>query len=783
MVKMLTHAPDLDEYPRRCQYMLFTDDEDPPERLTKTYEDVQFSAENLSVLKVIDMLSTALIEATDEDGDVLMTDIDDDAGFEDDYDAAFDDEDELDLMDDDVFGRGTIRHTLRPPAFSLDEASAAKLSRRIKRDFRKVREAGFKVSILQGMDAAARSSVASMSIKASKLGLSEEALQAWDIKTSDYVILLLRVDGTYPILEKLLEQTDAYKEQLSFRIGKCDHYKPTLQDALLAFNATNVTSIGDDSGEGNSKSTKGRFLKTLVSTSLDQFMTEHFTGLTKLRRSKKLSWHDANEEMIAMMSRPGDHRCVASEDEEMRTVAQDQANVLAGPRMLHYDHLMDEGTPERSLPLVAMNFAMEYFVNCAKYCLRCHRKVYDDFGALKPYVCSDPLCLFQYMTMGMGPSTEHEILAQPKVVDLLVSFCYQALGSIVRSQSRGLNLQSSLLELPVGLRVKAPSGKRDARQISGHLDFNHRTFTLSSPDKDMELLQPDQWVVLAMGKGAKPSSPAKSTDVATQAAPSPTFYSPSNTTVSNLYPPGTVLQAQIKTKDFPGGTVEIEISSTTTNCEEVLRNARCSPESRITDVHLLLYDTDMDDLAPDHKLQVMKFVLDSLPSITSLRNYLKVHPEKKIRDVPQVTPAAATLLEWIVASNRSCIVQTGDPNDADESSSSEDYSTGDSFDPTLISGMAGYTQFRFAQGSPDKEIRFNNTLQDVKKKHGLKHETLFAWHGSPLGNWHSIVRTGLNYNVVSHGRAFGDGVYFSNHFATSSHYTTGVSVSHLFFTP
>ncbi len=48
----------------------------------------------------------------------------------------------------------------------------------------------------------------------------------------------------------------------------------------------------------------------------------------------------------------------------------------------------------------------------------------DNLEALKPYVCDKPLCLYQYMSLGFGPSIEHEIISQPYVVDLLTTFCY-----------------------------------------------------------------------------------------------------------------------------------------------------------------------------------------------------------------------------------------------------------------------------------------------------------------------------------------------------------------------
>ena len=53
----------------------------------------------------------------------------------------------------------------------------------------------------------------------------------------------------------------------------------------------------------------------------------------------------------------------------------------------------------------------------------------------------------------------------------------------------------------------------------------------------------------------------------------------------------------------------------------------------------------------------------------------------------------------------------------------------------------------------------------------LKYPTLFAWHGSALINWHGIIREGLHFKEKLHGRAFGDGVYFSNSYDISQGYT------------
>lgn len=87
---------------------------------------------------------------------------------------------------------------------------------------------------------------------------------------------------------------------------------------------------------------------------------------------------------------------------------------------------------------------MRYLLRCTEFCLVCHNKIEGGFEALKPYVCDNPLCLYQYMGLGFGPSVEHEILTQPYVVDLLVSFCYTAA------------LNRRLREYPTGMSLHVP---------------------------------------------------------------------------------------------------------------------------------------------------------------------------------------------------------------------------------------------------------------------------------------------------------------------------------------
>lgn len=92
-----------------------------------------------------------------------------------------------------------------------------------------------------------------------------------------------------------------------------------------------------------------------------------------------------------------------------------------------------------------------------------------------------------------------------------------------------------------------------------------------------------------------------------------------------------------------------------------------------------------------------------------------------------------------------------------------------------IPNMNGWTQFRFSQGSPDKELRFSQALRAVAARKDIaQHPTILGWHGSHISNWHSILRTGLHYMNFANGRCFGDGVYFSPQFTVSQSYSSSL---------
>jgi ubiquitin-conjugating enzyme E2 Q len=303
--------------------------------------------------------------------------------------------------------------------FNLSTETAKKMNQRIRHDVRAAKMAGFSVGILNGMKAESVSSLVSISIRVAKLGLSEEAIQAWDLEPQQYIVLLIRYSSGYKAFEAVI--TDPAKSHdIAFRIGVCNRYKPSITAALVAF--TDVTKNMDQKDEDGHQDTNENagFSNLFISSSLNDFITHQFISLLKIRNGIGLGWDGAkryyNDKQGKMDA--GAAEVPLSYYEE----SIEKESTL--PTAVAADHLTDHHVKQISFPLIAAQFAMRYLVRCTEFCLVCHDKIEEDFEALKPYVCSKPLCLYQYMSLGFGPSVEHEILTQPYVVDLLVSFCY-----------------------------------------------------------------------------------------------------------------------------------------------------------------------------------------------------------------------------------------------------------------------------------------------------------------------------------------------------------------------
>lgn len=764
-------AQDASEYPDGNMFMLWTDDPNPPPPVVAAIQGMQDYLIGMSVYEMVTELGTRLDKEISRALNGGM-ESPDEADEEDDYDAAFDAEYP---SDEDEFGLPSVASVQNLP----QAENEGPLLRRIRRDLRQVKNAGYKIGFLDTFGKTSTIGLVSISIRIDKLALSDEVLEAWDVKAKEYVVLVLRFEKPYSPLDQVIDQA-AIKTRVAFRIGKCTRYKPSIGQALYAFSESNrpLATNGDPNTSGTERGDDGAaFEKFLVSNSLDSFLCESFVSLVKIRQAHSVGWERANE---FLLSRIG---LVAEDYQPPEPSIWDRHdNAVLGS-----DHLV-EGDPkgERSFPLIAMQFAIRYFVKCTEYCLRCHRRLEKGFGALRPYVCSDPLCLFQYMAMGFGPSIEHEILTEPYVVDLLVSLCYAAIQSADMRPVTGGNpintqFRLAIRSLPVGLRLKVPdlanpaAKPLKARVAAGN---EYLVFEDIAASTFGDRLAPAQWLAFR-----------KSGHNLTRHARVREVNSATKTAVVDV-------MGESSASWGAGHRVGIDPLWAQPGSSEA------PLESDIADVYL--YDTDFDSLDDASKGNAMRHVLDTLPSILDIEEWLAGHPHSTLRSMERISPAAASLLQWIVSSNRSCIFQVDrsraiarrprvgldpevpNPQASDSQTPGPQAPAMDSLDGAGVAGrgrnreherilgMEGWVQFRFAQGSPDKELRFNRALQEVAARKDIhKNATIFAWHGSRLANWHSIVRTGLDFQQVSSGRAFGDGVYFSPFHSTSMSYAGG----------
>lgn len=193
-----------------------------------------------------------------------------------------------------------------------------------------------------------------------------------------------------------------------------------------------------------------------------------------------------------------------------------------------------------------------------------------------------------------------------------------------------------------------------------------------------------------------------------------------------------------------------------------------------------IYNKNFDDMNDVEKGETIVMLIDTMPSIREMRSYLVKQSRASQPNLrnwkDRISPAGLGMLRWIIASNRSCIVQV------DKCPGQDDAELTDlkiRLDQRVSNISPDWVQFRFAQGSPDKEQRFLNALREEQANLNLKYPTLFAFHGSALHNWHSIIRSGLDFKETVHGRAYGHGVYHAVDQATSIGYAAATSVSNV----
>ncbi|KAI0420430.1 hypothetical protein F5X98DRAFT_27410 [Xylaria grammica] len=753
-------------YPAENYFLVYTNDEAPP-KVGKILDEAMVSTTGMPIIELLRALSRRLCDSLDppvkdedsgDDNYTAMADVDEDT---DSSEVSYDSDTDLPFDYGDGGHYSLISGRRDAPRISLPDTTLW----RIRRDFRTVRNAGFRVGKIYGVDHESEYSIVAMSVRASKLCLSKETHTAWNLEPSDYVVLLMKYSGEYESFEHAVGRP-AGQTPLEFRLRKCSRYRPTLKAAMAAFSSLSVEqhecgeSVPKPAESENIPKAAGELWTFSVGGSIDLLLNSDFLTMMKLRRMEHVSWDDAKKIQ-------SDLKVAGFDNESMKvpTLSSEPTNTVDAnlPPILMDDHLTSQHPI--SLPLIAMQFSLRYLVKCTDYCMICHERITANFDALKPYVCANPLCLFQYMSLGLGPSIDDEIVNHEYVVDLLISFCYASLGGGA----------PKLREFPLGLNLEVPRVRGLLLYKAAPQDYIVGGYGSLMDPLEVEVNWPDnmavikskfgiehpdltigKWVVIHTCHNQDQNAPAQSA---------------TNKPVKDIFH-----YACIKMKSGP--TLHLQIASrfpvpmTLNGFDSV--SLLPWDKMKPTTGRLVLCNLSLDDLENDAEKAFSLILLFSvLPSVGEMREYLMGDRSRQLATWNRIPPAAMKLLRWIIASNRSFIVHLNNPHGEDADSNGTEGENSDR-SQERISGLDGWVQFRFAQGSPEKEALFLDALQEVDHPN----RTILAWHGSPLGNWHSIIREGLNYKVTAHGRAYGHGVYFSRSFEYSLGYSGVNSLYH-----
>lgn len=500
---------------------------------------------------------------------------------------------------------------------------------RLCKDFTEARDAGYHPGIIR----AGGEFYLSVSLPVIDLTayIPPHALFAWDrhfLQPGQCLTLLISgFRGFYPVLGRdgsVIPDAAFASVALRFKLGLSSNYKPPLDQVRSAFRQyIHVTESEGGVADGSAQlfeerlqheaAGPGAFRKMGLSDSLEDLLDKYLLRLIWLRRRIGLSWAAAEELLWQSEAALDDPENVFSRKEEMLSNADEAERKLSASYQLPADP-MEAGSPDINIITTAFAFLIRRLALCARNCVICHKRFENEkYEALKPYVCSSNLCIFQYYALNFGPSLEYEVATNTETVDLLVSLAYVAAAE-------------GALEEPfpcgMGLRVPVPQGSTVIVDDDGLCDF--------------------------------------------------------------------------------------------------------------------------DALPVQEMRKTITTLLDRLPPIAAMKQFLLKNPTARLQDMDSQTPPAAwSLLKWCFASCTAHIQELKNRED-------------------LLGNIGdSYRQFRIMTGAPDKAAKFNAALEQESHITPSRHPTIFAFHGSPMKNWHSIIRHGLWYKHIANGRSHGNGVYFA----------------------
>ena len=308
--------------------------------------------------------------------------------------------------------------------------------------------------------------------------------------------------------------------------------------------------------------------------------------------------------------------------------------------------------------------------------------------------------------------------------------------------------------------------KREPLQVSGGISYTVKYDSIQhevSLDDVVPLRKGDWVLITAVGECVRSTSRGTEAHRVFTGQSAPTHHRVIDVSPTKVYLANPVFQNASEMFDMYGQPIQTASVPTTP--------AVTPPLTMLGSALMTIYNENFDEMSDLHKAETIVTLLQTLPSTKELLEYVvqqsRFRTPRLIEWSERISPAALGLLRWIIASNRSCLVQVDKFPGQDGLNAAR---TKTRVDQKIANVGDDWVQFRFAQGAPDKEQRFLNALRTEQAQLNSRYPTLFAFHGSSVDNWHSIIRHGLDFKETINGRAFGNGVYHACDQVTSTGY-------------
>ena len=217
--------------------------------------------------------------------------IDSDSGSELEEEA---DDEEYDSDDEAWSSKPSKAHWTSASSVKLMTPDQKLVKERLRNDLRLAKGAGFRVALHGDLANGGRGGFVILSIRVSKLGISEEALDAWHMDPTQYFVVLLRYTAGYQTYDQLIGSSPCHTQ---IRVGLCDKYKIAIDEAVEAFaqleDKSKSRKLFSKTGDANSKANGlGRLF---IGRPLEELLNDRLIPLLRYRNGMGFPWLGAEE--------------------------------------------------------------------------------------------------------------------------------------------------------------------------------------------------------------------------------------------------------------------------------------------------------------------------------------------------------------------------------------------------------------------------------------------------------------------------------------------------------